>query len=1219
MYGKIIFLSFLLIVLLPCFVNGADNNAAYWHGIKRELRYQPEGDGFSIVNGDKRFSRAVYGTNSDFRFETSDYPEVGLYMPNFGGSMYFAVSTKDTVIWVKDMQRVHSYFESGIRIWSINDISILGSGSIKISVLALSDGDGLIIKVKTDKIKKDVMLNCIFGGANDKRFSRSGDIGADPINSFYIEPEKCRGNIYRINGNEFNLEYGKNKKTIKGIYPPGSSLNLKDAGFISDLTSLLKSKVSDLPVIVSTIDLKQGEFNILLSNPLQNIDVEYSDLDKKYQDGDIFRKNISGRVKVNTPDPFLNTLGGVLAGAEDAIWESPSYLHGAIGWRMPLTGWRGAYVADVFGFHDKARLHFDAYAASQVKNVPVVYPHLQDPASNLARSEKKWGTPMYSNGYICRNPNSTKDMHHYDMNLVYIDQLLSHLNWTGDIDYAKKVFPVIKSHLAWEKNTFDPDDDGLYDGYCCIWASDGLQYNGGVATHSSAYNYRANLLAGQIAEKIGEDGSIYKSEASKILKAINDNLWLKNKGWWAEFKDNMGYKKVHENAAVWTIYHAIDSKIHDPFKAYQATKYIDNNIPHIPVLAEGLKDTSNYVVSTSDWQPYVWSINNVAFAEVAHTALAYWQSGRPAEAYKLFKGALLDAMYLGSGPGNITQVSFYDAARGETYRDFADPVACAARDLVQGLFGINPDLMNDELIVQPGFPSDWDHASLQTANFSFSFKRKGNSDSYFICPKLKKDANLILKLNAGREKIVRILVNGKEAGFRIEEYSVDRPVIIIEAGKNKEYNIEVVWGGNSLDLEKKTVHVTSKDVNYINTPLNSTEMYDPQRALIIKEYQKSYIEAFIKGEKGNKTVFFKVSQGDMSWWKPMEIVIHDIVEVENDYNSNSLDFKLKTSIEGGIVARLNINEDTVNTDIFNMPSNVYKNNYISDNLSGFGTNKLHIKTYFNYDTIINVTNWNLMNPIGTVYDKVNLSPYFNDKVSNIFEFGKYVSPRWKYTTLSVPTQGMGSWTHPEAISKIDDTGLRKLAGNSNTITLPQGVPFATPGDSAKNNIVFTTLWDNYPDSVSVPLNGKASKVYFLLAASTYHMQFDFLNGRIKVYYTDGTCDKLDLKLPETLLPLDQDIYTDGYAFRINAPRPFRINLKTGEINTVHRKVTGVSMSNEPLTVDGGLATIMDLPLNSKKELKSLVVETTANEVVIGLIAATLVRDNNDSTKKIPFK
>ena len=46
-------------------------------------------------------------------------------------------------------------------------------------------------------------------------------------------------------------------------------------------------------------------------------------------------------------------------------------------------------------------------------------------------------------------------MHHYDMNLCYIDELLWHFNWTGDLDYARRMWPLLTLHLAWEKRNFD--------------------------------------------------------------------------------------------------------------------------------------------------------------------------------------------------------------------------------------------------------------------------------------------------------------------------------------------------------------------------------------------------------------------------------------------------------------------------------------------------------------------------------------------------------------------------------------------------------------------------------------------------------------------------------------------------------------------------------------------------------------------------------------------
>jgi len=202
---------------------------------------------------------------------------------------------------------------------------------------------------------------------------------------------------------------------------------------------------------------------------------------------------------------------------------------------------------------------------------------------------------------------------------------------------------------------------------------------------------------------------------------------------------------------------------------------------------------------------------------------------------------------------------------------------------------------------------------------------------------------------------------------------------------------------------------------------------------------------------------------------------------------------------------------------------------------------------------------------------------------------------------------MGEWTHPEDLYNIDDRGIRAKAGAANEIRMPGGVPFATPGDSASKNIVFTTLWDNYPKAVSIPLNGSASKVYLLLAASTYHMQNHVLNGTVTVTYTDGTSDVLKLILPESLLPLDQDIYTDGYAFTLKTPRPYRIRLKTGTITRTPAADLHLRQGNGPILIDGGLATMAELKLNPSKELRSLELRTIANEVIIGLMSATLIR------------
>jgi hypothetical protein len=191
-------------------------------------------------------------------------------------------------------------------------------------------------------------------------------------------------------------------------------------------------------------------------------------------------------------------------------------------------------------------------------------------------------------------------------------------------------------------------------------------------------------------------------------------------------------------------------------------------------------------------------------------------------------------------------------------------------------------------------------------------------------------------------------------------------------------------------------------------------------------------------------------------------------------------------------------------------------------------------------------------------------------------------------------------------ANIDDTGLRSAAGSKNEFSIPNGVSFLTPSDPAKKNVVFTSQWDNYPDSVSIPLNGRSSHAYLLMAGSTNPMQSRLDNGEVLIYYTDGTSERLALRNPETWWPIEQDYYVDGFAFTTDYPRPYRVNLKTAEVNRHFKKYYGIKGFSSH-GIDGGAATVLDLPLNPAKELKELKLKTLANDVVIGLMSVTLQR------------
>lgn len=185
---------------------------------------------------------------------------------------------------------------------------------------------------------------------------------------------------------------------------------------------------------------------------------------------------------------------------------------------------------------------------------------------------------------------------------------------------------------------------------------------------------------------------------------------------------------------------------------------------------------------------------------------------------------------------------------------------------------------------------------------------------------------------------------------------------------------------------------------------------------------------------------------------------------------------------------------------------------------------------------------------------------------------------------------------------IDDSGLRSSV-QKGVLNTKLGVPFRTPAEG--QNIAFTSLWDNYPDSLTVSLKGKASRAYLLMAGSTNHMQCHIDNGLIRVYYKDGTCDKMALRNPDNWAPIEHIFFEDDLAFNRHAPALYRLRLKTGEISNNFGEELGFPGASREL--DGGAAILLEMPLNPDKKLSHLVLETLSNDVVIGLMGITLQR------------
>lgn len=999
-----------LTLTLLCILLAAQPAVSHASNI-RTMHYFPDGRDIVCLNGEGKFTRPLYGTHTRFRLETSDRPVFATYNGTDSWNFRFYLEYGGRTLQLDSTSYCEARYQGGRRTYVVKDAS-WGRGTLKISALASFFNEGAIWKFETSGFDGPAILKVRSCRIAATKFSRDGDLGTDPREGFEPSPDE------------------KGLTTLEWTADPETFCILEDNSRISTSGGISGRKIFDKE--------------------------------------EAAREELAGSIEINTPDPFLNTIGANLAAAADGIWDGKTFLHGANGWRTPLAGWRGAYVGDVMGWNDRAVSHFTAYSHSMVTNVPQTLPQpQQDTLNNMAASLKKWGTPVYSNGYICKLPERTDQITHYDMNLNYIDELLWHFSYDADPAYLRQMWPYLKLHHEWEKRNFDADNDHLYDAFCCIWASDALYYNGGAVTHSSAYNYRSNLLTARIAEIIGEDPAPYKKEADEILKAMNSRLWLNDLGYWAEYQDYMGLKRLHKSAAIWSIYTPVDCNACTPEQAYRATLYVDRSIPHIPVTYAydsaslkvlGLKlpspEKDLFTLSTTDWLPYVWSTNNVAHGEVANMALAYLQAGRSDSGFKLLKADILDEMYLGACPGNFGQISYYDKAKKEAYRDFADNIGITSRAIVNGLFGIIPDALNGKCVIRQAFPAEWKEASIKTPYLSYRFRRSGNFDVYEIEQNFSRPLTILVRAN----------VNGS--------------YLEVKGDTSRRQTITV-------DRRKLPKPLKYKDIK-------------PEKANVSSP---RYLSAMGLGDIGR-------------------------------------------GVEGRLVI-------------------------------------------------------------------VDISRYFNSDADDIFR-NEYMSPRPPFTSLEIPKQGVGEWCIPHETHEIEDNGLRARIRDG-VFDTGLGLKFLSPAEG--HNIIYTSLWDNYPDSLSIPLEGRAKYAYLLMTGSTSSMQSRIDNGVVTVRYTDGSKDVMPLENPVNWCPVEQDYYTDDYAFWSAPKHPYRVLFSSGKVERdpsvkfLAQAENGLDTSSAARLTDKGIpdgaAQILKMPLDGKKKLSSMTITTLSNDVVIGLMGITL--------------
>jgi len=823
-------------------------------------------------------------------------------------------------------------------------------------------------------------------------------------------------------------------------------------------------------------------------------------------------ESLARRVFVNTPDPYLNAAVGASAAAVNGLFVDPCFVHGGSAWRQQQPGWRMMAGATVYGWHDllyRALKYWDTQMIKENNGKTETAPSI----TGCQQEETK--SRIFGKGFI--------DYHqpfHYEFQTQFFDEAVREWRATADPEFEKLLMPDLELHLDRCRICYDPDGDGLFESYINTWPTDSQWYNGGGTVEQTCYMYYGFQALAEMKRRAGNLAEAIKCEAecTKIKSALNKILWLPEKGQYAAYIEQGGYKRIHSDAWIYSEHLPIEAGLSAPMQVWQAMYYTEWAMERFKFPYGGeMRQTSN-------WVPGQWSIRELFHGDNFAMALGYFLGGQSEEGWQLLSGTMKESMFgdLSKKSGYSNEISSFDRTNipspgGLSHPncgiDFNDITTMFSRAMVEGLFGYQPDYPKGKVVFAPALPCGWDHASIAAPDFKFGFNISGDKDIYELS--LTRAAKMELKIPVSANRIISLTVNGKPARWSLVPWagycrltteipSSGKAVVELQLEGRRKQTDPVV-------LEKEV----GEEIVITSVQGNFSKIEDPQK--ILKDVK-------ITGKKMSATcalnagyhLFFAEVAGEVPYYQVVKL------QVKNTAQEKANKEKIpKAALQNG------------------------------------------------------------------QWKTVDLSQQFNGDIRTIYQ-QRYLSPRPNTASARIGYDGWSAWTFrwwnfPVPEIKLDS--IAKLTNADGLLVTPQNARFKAPSND--KNIAFTSLWDNWPKSVTVPVNLKGHEVWLLVCGSTNPMQLRIANAVIRFRYADGKEEKLELNPPSNFWALcrfgqtDYNYKRDGFSLPKTPPSQVQLG-------------------------ENCRAMIYGWKLRPGVDLKSVTLECLSQEVVIGLMGVSVI-------------
>jgi hypothetical protein len=867
-------------------------------GTPNRTQYQPVDNGYEIIGSREMFNRTLYGSHvnddlperyftfagdlplfmgavTDWSKHTAcHYAKSGVLMsglaltPGIKIPAFYSNHIDLGSRWFHQAEDVIAVFRNGWMEYELQQFSPwFPDVKVNISAFPLMPEDGFLVRYRIETDQR-VVFCAGFGGISD-------------FLGRFEYPEASERNFHTSDCEGNTIICGKNRALVKGARGDsmwiGSSFPVKvDAGDALSLQNCVPG------IFLENKPAEKAPQTVKMSSPigagetldgfivvLRNQDESILESWLKHEDPVQYLKQQihlrKSTVMVNTPDPMLNQTTPPTVLAMDASWHKNTFYHGAHGYHSPFLGWRNWYGPTVIGWHDRVKKAVESHFAQIVKDAPgeeaVWYDGGNRP--DLDHEGTQYHQLRNSTGFI---PCILGGNDIYNMQEVAVDMLLHHLEWTGDLKLAKKLFDDVKGILDWEERILDPDHDGLYQNFLNTWISDGHSYNGGGCAQASSYNYLGNLMMSKIAKKLGYSSEVFNKRAKKILDSIQTKLWLSTKGVIAEYIDTIGNKLIHSSPELSTIYLAVDCGVADKFQAYQMLRFTETELRN-----ERTNNSNGRLVYSSNWYPKKYSTCGLFSAENIHLALAYFKMGLKDKGLEILD-AIVDCYFNGRNPGLVSHVLSGRGIDDIGDLDFSDVSSMYLRLIVEGLFGIRFHLLDEYVKIAPNFPSGWMYANIILKDISLNYYRDGNQENFDIYCKKNVRKKITIPMRSNR--IEGVFLNGTLIEYKTEA-AVNNCFITAEINMLGALHLQVIHGCSPIPhiLTSPSKVTVGSEILIEVSRGEIIGWLDGSETLSNITVSGNKIYACTKNNSGNYTLFVRVKDDDFDAWLPVDFTI----------------------------------------------------------------------------------------------------------------------------------------------------------------------------------------------------------------------------------------------------------------------------------------------------------------------------------------------------------